>query len=74
VHVHVLRLVSVVKMGTVLEGCSTEGQHSVVCFLWARGLNANNVTVIKKRFLLMVGSVYHVKRFRTGSRNLLKDI
>jgi hypothetical protein len=29
---------------------------------------------IKKCFLFMVGNVYHVKQFTTGSRNSLKDV
>jgi hypothetical protein len=34
-HTHVQRLVSVVKMDTVLEECTTEEQRSVVgFFLW----------------------------------------
>jgi hypothetical protein len=32
VHAHVQRLVSVVKMATVLEKCATEEQRSVVRF------------------------------------------
>jgi hypothetical protein len=32
-HAHVQRLVSVVKMATVLEKYTTEEQRSVVCFL-----------------------------------------
>jgi hypothetical protein len=45
-HAHVQRLVSVVKMVTVIEECATEGQHSVLCvcvFLWAYGLNTKDV-------------------------------
>jgi hypothetical protein len=34
---------SVVKMATVLEEYTTEGQCSVVRFLWAKGLNEKNV-------------------------------
>jgi hypothetical protein len=30
-------------MTTVLEGCTTEEQRSVVRFLWAKGLNAKNI-------------------------------
>jgi hypothetical protein len=59
-HAHIQRLVSVVKMTTVLEGCTTEEQCSVVRFLWAKGLNA------KKLFLFTVGSVCRVKLFTTG--------
>jgi hypothetical protein len=39
---HVQRLVSVVNMATVLE-CPTKEQRSVVRFLWAKGLNANDI-------------------------------
>jgi hypothetical protein len=42
-HVHIQRLVSVVKMMTVLEECSTEEQRSVVGFLWAKGLKAKDI-------------------------------
>jgi hypothetical protein len=39
----VQRLVSVVKMATVLD-CTTGKQRSVVrYFLWAKGLNAENI-------------------------------
>jgi hypothetical protein len=37
-------------------------------FLWAKGLNAKDI--IKKCFLFTVGSVWRVKRFTTGSRNV----
>jgi hypothetical protein len=30
-------------MATVLEGCTTEKQHSVVHFLWAKGHNAKGI-------------------------------
>jgi hypothetical protein len=42
-HAHVHRLISVVKMTTMLEECTAEGQRYVVLFLWAKGLNANNI-------------------------------
>jgi hypothetical protein len=38
-----LRLVSAVKIATVLENHTTKEQHSVVRFLWAKGLNAKNI-------------------------------
>jgi hypothetical protein len=38
-HAHVYRLVSGVKMGTVLDQCIIEEQH----FLWAKRLNAKDV-------------------------------
>jgi hypothetical protein len=47
-HVHVQRLVSVVKMATVHEACTIKEQCSVVQFLWAKGLNAmdNHISLI----------------------------
>jgi hypothetical protein len=42
-HAHVQKLISVVKMVTMLEECNTEEQRSVVHFLWAKGLNAKNI-------------------------------
>jgi hypothetical protein len=58
-HAHVQRLVSVVKMATVLEHCTIEEKHSVArFFLWAKGLNAKDV--------IKMGSVCHVKRFTAG--------
>jgi hypothetical protein len=43
-HVHVQRVVSVVKMATVLEDCITEEQHSVVCFFFVgKGLGAKDI-------------------------------
>jgi hypothetical protein len=41
--VHIQKLVLVVKMATMLEEYTTKEQHSVVGFLWAKGLNANNI-------------------------------
>jgi hypothetical protein len=40
---HFQKLVSVVKMGTVLEECTAEEQRSVVRILWAKGLNAEDI-------------------------------
>jgi hypothetical protein len=37
------RSVSVVKMVTVLEGCTTKQQCSVVRFLWAKGPSAKDI-------------------------------
>jgi hypothetical protein len=65
-HAHVQRLVSVVKMAIVLEEGCIEEQRSFLRFLWAKGLNAKDIT--KKCFLFTVGSVYHVKRFTIPSR------
>jgi hypothetical protein len=51
-HEHVRRLVSVVKMATVLEECSAEEQRSVVRSLWVKGLSAKDI--LKQIFLFMV--------------------
>jgi hypothetical protein len=55
-------LVSVVKMATVFEECSTEEQRSVVRLLWAKRLNANDIN--KEMFTL--GSVCRVQWLTTG--------
>jgi hypothetical protein len=46
VHVHVQKLVSVIKIATMLEECTIEEQRSVVRFfasLWAKVLNAKDI-------------------------------
>jgi hypothetical protein len=68
-HAHVQSLVSVVKMATMLEVCTTEEQCFVLHFLWAKGLNAKDIH--EEMFLIMVASVCHVKQFATGSINSL---
>jgi hypothetical protein len=40
---HVQTLVSVVKMATMLEDCTSEEQCSVVHFLWAEGFDAKDI-------------------------------
>jgi hypothetical protein len=42
---HVQKLVSVVKMAAVLEGCTTEERLTVVRFLWAKGLGAKDINI-----------------------------
>jgi transposase len=42
-HAHVLRLVSVVKVVTLLKECTPEEQLSVVRFVWAIRLNAKDI-------------------------------
>jgi hypothetical protein len=66
-HAHVQRLVSVVKMATVLEECITEKQRSVVYFCGQK--DSMQRIFITKYFLFTVGSVCRVKRFTSGSRN-----
>jgi hypothetical protein len=53
-------------MATVLEECTAEEQHSIVCFLWAKGLNAKDI----HKEIFTAGSACRVKRFTTGSRNV----
>jgi wyosine [tRNA(Phe)-imidazoG37] synthetase (radical SAM superfamily) len=64
-HAHIQRLVSVVKMATVLEVCTTEEQRSVVRFLLVKGVNAEDIHK-NKCFLFTVGRVRCVKCFTTG--------
>jgi hypothetical protein len=73
VHAHVRRLVSVVKMATVLEECTTEEQRSVMLFLCAQKGSMGRIFV-NKCFLFTVGSVCRVKRFATTSRSSLKNV
>jgi hypothetical protein len=42
-HAHVQRLISVVKMATMLKGYTTEERRSVMNFLWANRLNAKYI-------------------------------
>jgi hypothetical protein len=56
-HAHVQRLVSVFKMAILFEKSTTEKQRSVVCFLWAKGLNVNN---IHKEIFPVYGGKYSV--------------
>jgi hypothetical protein len=51
-------MVSVVKMVTVTEECTTEDQRSVVRFLWAKGLSAKDIH--KEIFSVYVGSFCRV--------------
>jgi hypothetical protein len=46
-YAHFQRLDSVAKMATMLQGCTTEAQHSVLRFLGAKGLNAKNVSYLQ---------------------------
>jgi hypothetical protein len=59
-------------MATVLEGCTTEEQRSVVRFCGEK--DSVNRMFINKYFLYTVGSVCRAKRFATGSRNSPNDV
>jgi hypothetical protein len=54
-HAHIQRLLSVVKMATVLEVYTTEEHHYVVHILWAK--DSMQRIFIKKCSLFTVGSV-----------------
>jgi hypothetical protein len=69
---HVQRLVSVVKMATVLEECTAKEERPVVRFCWQK--YSMQTMFIKKCFLFTVGSVCCIKQFTTGSRSTLKGV
>jgi hypothetical protein len=65
-------------MATVLEECNTDKQHSVVHFLWAKGLNAKNIH--KEMFPVYGGKclsrrVIHnwVEKFSQGHSKVMDD-
>jgi hypothetical protein len=62
-HVHVQRLVSVVKMATVLKEYTTEEQRSVVSFFFGGGGQKDSMKriFIMKFFLFTVGKCRRVK-------------
>jgi hypothetical protein len=77
-HAHVQRLVSVVKMATVLEGYTTEDQSSVVHLLWAKRHNAKDIH--KELFLVYRGKCLSckeihnwVKKFSQGCSKVADD-
>jgi hypothetical protein len=70
VRAHVQRLVSVVKMATVLELCITEEQRYVVRFYGQK--DTVKMMFIKKCFLFTVGRICRVKGFTTWSKKSLK--
>jgi hypothetical protein len=58
-------------MMTVLEECTVEEQHSVVCFLCEKGLNTKDIH--KEMFPVYCGKCLSCKLVH-GWRNSLKDI
>jgi hypothetical protein len=70
-HAHVQRLVSVVKMATVLEECTPEEQDSIVRFLWKK--DSMQRIFIQKYFLFTVGSICPVKLFTVGGKLFAND-
>jgi hypothetical protein len=70
---HVQRLVSVIKIET------TEEQRSLVHFLWAKGLNAENIhkeiiPVYVEKCLLRKGLHNWVEKFSQGSSKVTDDV
>jgi hypothetical protein len=64
-------MVLVVKMATVLEGCTTEEQRSPVRFCGKQ--HSMQKLFIKKIFLFNVGSVCRVKRFSFDGKRFADD-
>jgi hypothetical protein len=71
-HAHVQRLVSVVKIATVLEDILPKS--SVMLCLFSGQKDSIQRIFINKCFLFTVGSVCRVKRFTTESRKSVKDV
>jgi hypothetical protein len=70
---HVQRLVSVVEMTTMLKEYTTAEQRSVVCFMWAKGLNAKDIhkamfPVYGGKCLLCKVFQNQVEKFSQGKR------
>jgi hypothetical protein len=63
-HAHVQRLVSVLKMATVLVECTKEGQRSVVRILLCGQKDLTQRIFTKESFLFTMGSVCRVKRLK----------
>jgi hypothetical protein len=68
-HAHVQRLVSVVKMATILEECITEEQRSVVRFFCGQNDSIQRIFT-KKCVLFVVEYVCSVQYSTNGSINL----
>jgi hypothetical protein len=69
----VQRLISVVKMATMREECTTEEQSYFVRYFSAQNDSMQRMFTTKC-LMFRVGSVYHLKWFTTGSRNSLKVV
>jgi hypothetical protein len=70
-HAHIERLVSVVKMATVLEEYTSEEQRSVVLFCGQK--DSMQRIFMKKRFLFMVGSTYPQSGSHLGGKRSADD-
>jgi hypothetical protein len=72
VHAYVQRLISVVRMATMLEEYTVKEQCSVVRFCEQK--DSMQRIFIKKCFLFVVRSICPIKLVTTGLRNSLKDV
>jgi hypothetical protein len=77
-HAHVQRLVSVAKKTTVFQACTIEEKHSVVRFLWSKGLNEKDIHkemffVYGEKFLLRKAVRNWVEKFSRGRSKVADD-
>jgi hypothetical protein len=70
--VHVQKLVSLVKMMTVLEGVLPKS--SVPLCVFCGQIDSMQRIFVNKCFLFMVGNVCRLKQFTAGLRNSFKDV
>jgi hypothetical protein len=70
-HADVQRLVSIAKMATVFEDCTTEEQRSTVRFCGQK--DSMQTTFINKGLLFMLESMYRVKRFHLCGKRSADD-
>jgi hypothetical protein len=78
-HAHIQRVVSVVKMATVLEECAAEEQRPLLRLLWAKELNAKD---IRKEIFPVYGSKClsrkdvqnWIKKFSQGRSKVADDV
>jgi hypothetical protein len=71
VHTHVQRLISVVKMATVLEYVLPKS--SVLLCVYCGHKNSTKRIIVKNFFLFTVGIICRVKRFTTKWQNFDDD-
>jgi hypothetical protein len=67
-HAYVQRLVSVVKIENLLERCTIKEQHSVVHFLWGKGLNTMDIH--KEMFTIYGGKCLSRKALHNWAANI----
>jgi hypothetical protein len=68
-HVHIQRMVLVVKMVTVLEECIPKSSVLLCVFLWTRGLNAKDIR--KEMFPVYGGKCLSCKAVHSWVANVL---